>query len=733
MIAPPVLFLALVLAAGSLLWRQGDEQRGGPVGHMHDVAGELSSNIESMASRGLAKTQALAQDPRLAGVIAAGDRKGAEAFANELLRGSLELDIVAIFDAQGLLLAVNTLDHEGKPVPASGLNDIYGADFSQRGVVQGCLRETSDASRIEFQTKCDFTPAFFGSSGLSVAFSAPVADKAVGSRAGVVSTRLNFKRMTELMRENAFVRAGNSVYMVTDSGGFFDEDINSGRTPAPLSTDQVGATLRSDTSGSAGDIVVRRDGMVLMGRRVTATSAVDGGGINVLLRASEDWVEGERLRTRRLAAGALMGSLLAAGVWFLYLAARTKQVRAQSALSAERVRTALILENVGESIVSADRSGRIEFANPAAYAALAAAEGSLAGRQVAELFGDGVLAPLDQAWRAEQTTMRRGNGTTFQGRVLCTVLPGGSGGGCVLAFSDLTEKLETDRKLLDATRQAGMAEVATGVLHNVGNVLNSVNVAACVVASKLKHSEIPNLERAGGMIEEHRADLPQYLQSDERGRHLPEFLIEVARTLGAEQRSMLGELEAVTKGIEHVKHVVSLQQQHAKRASVVEPVKPADVMETAIQLQLDSLNRHGVTVDRRFGTIAPALIDKHLVLQILINLIANARHAMQDLEPGRRRLTVVTRTEGDGDDRRLLLEVTDNGIGIPAENLRRIFAQGFTTKEDGHGFGLHSAANAATQMGGSLNAASDGPGKGSTFVLTLPLSTKASRPTAIAR
>jgi signal transduction histidine kinase len=324
--------------------------------------------------------------------------------------------------------------------------------------------------------------------------------------------------------------------------------------------------------------------------------------------------------------------------------------------------------------------------------------------------------------------VRRADGGVFQARVTCTVLPEGAGG--VVSFSDLTEKLESDRKLLEAMRTAGMAEVATGVLHNVGNVLNSVNVAACVVASKLKASEIPNLVRAGDMMQEHREQLPTYLSEDERGKHLPDFLIEVSRTLGAEQKAMLDELDAVTKGIEHVKHVVNLQQQHAKKTAIAEPINPSEVMESAVQLQIDSLNRHGVVVERRFENMPSVTADKHLVLQILVNLIANARHAMQHLAPGQRRLTLVAKALGEGDARSLALEVIDNGVGIPAENLSRIFGQGFTTKKDGHGFGLHSAANAATQMGGSLSATSDGPGTGARFVLMIPMFTGAAHPAA---
>ncbi|HYF15745.1 MAG TPA: ATP-binding protein [Phycisphaerales bacterium] len=716
---PPLAFVMLAaLAVWALFWGGASGDRGGPIAHMRDVASEVSADVRDLASRGLAKTNALALDPRVRAVIARGDRSEAERLANDLLAQSLELDIVAIFDASGSLLALNTVGHGGVPIPREKLDVLYNADFSARGVVQGCLRDRTVETQMEFQTACDFTPPIFGSSGLSVAFSAPVPGAGEGERAGVVSTRLNFRRVTELLRENSFVRAGNGVYLVSDTGGFFDEEINAGIEPAPLSRDQVLATVGHGDGASDGDTIVRRDGVVLLGRGVPASEAVEGGGMSVLLRASEAWVTGEVMRAKRLAAGALIGSLLAACAWGLYVTARGKQQRAQLALDAERARTAAIVESLGEGVLSADAAGRVVFVNKAACATLKEEPAALIGRDVRSVFSEPEGVRLDTAWRLEQATLRRTDGSAVPARVTCALAPDGS---AVLTVSDLTEKLETDRRLLEATRHAGMAEVATGILHNVGNVLNSVNVSTSVVSDKLRRSEIGNLVRAGAIIEEHRADLPRYIENDDRGKHLPGFLIEVARKLGAEQKTLLQELDAVTKGIEHVKHIVSLQQEHAKRGSTTEVVNPAELFETALQLQVDSLTRHGVEVEKHFAAVPQATLDKHLVLQILVNLITNARQAMQGLAPGERRITLTVGETRTGDARRLRMEVKDNGVGIPAENLQRVFAQGFTTKKDGHGFGLHSAANAARQMGGTLTANSEGAGKGATFVLELPL------------
>ncbi len=273
-------------------------------------------------------------------------------------------------------------------------------------------------------------------------------------------------------------------------------------------------------------------------------------------------------------------------------------------------------------------------------------------------------------------------------------------------------------KLVVASRMAGMAEVATGVLHNVGNVLNTVNVSARVLADRLHNSEVPSLARAAGMIRDNRAALGSFLETDDRGRHIPSFIVEVSECLVQDQRELESEVEAIIAGVEHIKQVVCMQQEHAKHKSQFEPVNLAEVVESALRLQQESLSRHGVEVVRSIEHVPAVPADKHRVLQILINLITNARQAMENSPHRRLTVTVAHRTV-DGAPF-VCIDIADSGVGIPAENLTRIFQHGFTTRSEGHGFGLHSAAVAAQALGGSLTPVSGGPGLGSTFTLSLP-------------
>ena len=277
-------------------------------------------------------------------------------------------------------------------------------------------------------------------------------------------------------------------------------------------------------------------------------------------------------------------------------------------------------------------------------------------------------------------------------------------------------------RLMAASREAGMAEVAIGVLHNVGNVLNSVNVSATVVARKLATSEVPHLVKVGDMLREHSSDLPRFLSEDERGRHVPTFLIEATRTLEEDRKCMERELEAVTQGIEQIKKVINLQQSNAKRSLVLESVEPRELADAALEMQAGTPGWEHVHVTRRYEPVGRAMLDRHQVLQILVNLISNAKNAVRECQPGAARVTISVGEQREGAARRVVFHVEDNGVGISAANLDRIFTQTFAVRPEGNGFGLHSAATAAQAMGGALRAFSDGPGTGARFTLALPAS-----------
>jgi ligand-binding sensor domain-containing protein/signal transduction histidine kinase len=273
------------------------------------------------------------------------------------------------------------------------------------------------------------------------------------------------------------------------------------------------------------------------------------------------------------------------------------------------------------------------------------------------------------------------------------------------------------RQLLETSRQAGMAEVATNVLHNVGNVLNSVNVSGSVVMENLKKSKITNLEKVVTLLREHESDLGNFLVQDARGKLLPSYLAQLSAHLLKEHSGAITELDSLRQNIEHIKEIVNMQQSYARVCGVKEFVNLQELVEDSLRMNLAALDRHGVELVREFETVPPLNLEKHKVLQILVNLVRNAKYACDDSGRPDKRVTIRV-TNGAT---RVQIAVADNGVGIPPENLTRIFGHGFTTRKGGHGFGLHSGALAAKEMGGTLRVHSDGAGTGATFILELPL------------
>lgn len=279
------------------------------------------------------------------------------------------------------------------------------------------------------------------------------------------------------------------------------------------------------------------------------------------------------------------------------------------------------------------------------------------------------------------------------------------------------------RQLVDLSRQAGMTEVATGVLHNVGNVLNSVNVSVTVVSDLIRNSKGPNLEKVVDLLKEHSGNLVDFLIRDERGRQWPLYLAKLSEHLAGEREVISKEIRSLATNVEHIKEIVKLQQSNAKNTGFAQLVKPDSLVNEALRMHALSLKKYDIRVATECADIPEVPLDKHKILQILINLLSNARQALGEVK-GRPRLVIVKVAL---EDTRLIFSVSDNGAGISPENINRIFSHGFTTKKDGHGFGLHSCALAAREMEGTLTVASGGPGLGACFTLAVPIVSRATQ------
>jgi PAS domain S-box-containing protein len=308
---------------------------------------------------------------------------------------------------------------------------------------------------------------------------------------------------------------------------------------------------------------------------------------------------------------------------------------------------------------------------------------------------------------------------------------GGKTVGLVVNYRDITERKRVaaeieniHKQLVEASRQAGKAEIATNVLHNVGNVLNSVNVSATLVMESITQSRVSGLAKATALMQEHTHDLGTYLTLDPRGKLLPAYLIQISEHLLADQKMSLKELKFLGQNIEHIKEIVAMQQTYAGASDAIENVNFRDLMDEALRVNMPSLPHDELHIVQEVDDIPMVRLDKHKILQILVNLMNNAKQACEASDRTHKQMTLRAGTNNG----RVIIMVADNGVGIPSENLTKIFNHGFTTKENGHGFGLHSAALTAHQLGGSLHVQSDGIDQGATFTLDLPLEPQEARP-----
>jgi PAS domain S-box-containing protein len=415
--------------------------------------------------------------------------------------------------------------------------------------------------------------------------------------------------------------------------------------------------------------------------------------------------------------------------------------KAEEGLRESEARHRAITEAAEDAIITADCAGRIRFWNAAAERIFGYVAAEVVGRNMMDFivpsrYGEAKHKELMEfartgdgsavGHRLELSALRK-SGSEFPIELSLSRYRDDTGYVAVALVRDISDRKQTQAtlermhsELVEASHQAGMAEVATGVLHNVGNVLNSANVSTELAIQGVRKISVSGLAKVVALIDEHKDDLGRFVTADDKGRHVPTYLAELCRHLAFEQTGVLNELASLASSIDHIKHIVSMQQRYAGGFGAAEPVALADVLDDAIKMKAAACARHHIHVIREYEDIPDMVLEKHLLLQIVVNLLSNAMGALRDCDQADKTVSVRFHREGE---RGVRVDVRDNGMGISKEDLTSVFQYGFTTKKDGHGFGLHNSALAAQAMGGSLTAHSDGPGQGATFALVLPLKT----------
>jgi len=284
---------------------------------------------------------------------------------------------------------------------------------------------------------------------------------------------------------------------------------------------------------------------------------------------------------------------------------------------------------------------------------------------------------------------------------------------------------ESRRAFMDAAREAGMAEVASGVLHNVGNVLNSLNVSADVLVNGAKHSELVRIEELAQLLRTHENDLSAFLAAEGRAKHLREFVEQLSSQRRLESNARLSELSRLRSNLDHVAHVIGSQQAMVRGTALNEPVALSALTRDVVKLVDPTYRRHQIDLVVKVDALPTITLDRVRLVQVLVNILTNAKDAVKSQARDARRVELTVRrvkpNADQQDDGVIRIEITDNGIGVDAETLPFLFTQGFTTKESGSGIGLHFCAVAVKCMNGTISALSEGPGHGTTFRIDLRL------------
>ncbi|HEC18159.1 MAG TPA: PAS domain S-box protein [Gammaproteobacteria bacterium] len=412
-------------------------------------------------------------------------------------------------------------------------------------------------------------------------------------------------------------------------------------------------------------------------------------------------------------------------------------------LESSETKIRAILDNIGEGIIVIDEQGKIESMNPAAERIFSFREADAIGLNAALLIAisdddglsereeysdltDGIFKSSDDR-QPHECQGQRSDGSTFPLEFVVSTMNVDGKLLRVCILRDVTARKETEaslaeaqNQLVDAAHKSGMADMATGVLHNIGNILNSVNLSGEEIQRTAKNSKIAGLLKANDLLLQHQDNMGEFLTQDARGKKLPDYYIKMGKVLNDEIDTIKQESQELIKKTTMMKEVINTQQAYAKTGFHSEQLNLPELIEDALKIQQASLKKWGVRLTKEYADTPPCTGQKSKLLQVITNLIKNAKEAMNDNDQFNRPKELVIET-GTLNNHAAYLKVKDNGCGISPDQLNKIFNHGFTTKESGHGFGLHSSANAMTEMHGSLKVDSDGVQKGACFTVTIPI------------
>jgi PAS domain S-box-containing protein len=396
--------------------------------------------------------------------------------------------------------------------------------------------------------------------------------------------------------------------------------------------------------------------------------------------------------------------------------ARLKSTRDKNYISS-------IMNSITDSIITLDEHGIIKNSNSATYTMFDTTSDKLHG------FSINVILPKMYITYNEMSKLvgsriekkiktKQGNNRSIE--ILITKAAHKKNKFFILSIHDTSKRIENEnnvkrlnQRLVSASRKVGVAEMATSILHNVGNILNSVHVSTNLISDTLKNSRIKGINKLASIM----SNKEDFFNDKDKVEMIPEYLYSLSSRIDEEREITLKEITLLNNNINHIEEIISSQQQYASTSSAYEWATVSDLIEDAININREIIDQYNFNIIKEYENLTEVNIEKFKVMQILVNLITNAKDAI--LESKNKNPTIILRVR-NLNDKTIEITVQDNGIGVSEEINKKIFSYGFTTKKAGHGFGLHSCALTAKEMGGKLIMQSNGHKLGAKFILTIP-------------
>lgn len=415
------------------------------------------------------------------------------------------------------------------------------------------------------------------------------------------------------------------------------------------------------------------------------------------------------------------------------VAQQAELASARDELATSKVYVENVLRSMADSLLVIDANLTIGSVNPSLLELLGYKEEELIGQSPGLIFGEEFAqgSIIENLLLQGSVSGVESSFLTCDGRVIPISVSGsmiqdeqGQFQGLVCVAQDITarkrmeeEQLQLHEQLLETSRQLGMAAVASDVLHNVGNVLNSINVSIGVIADLLKHSMVGDVGRISQLFQKHREDLGNYFSTNPKGKQIPPYLEKLSGQLMEERRVAIAEIDRLREHAHQALQCVAAQQDLGTPSGITEPISVVELLEEALVVNHELLAAGPVRVTREFQEIPQLVVDKRQVLEVMIDVMKNACQAMSSVSD---KHLIVRAKLIPGPPDSVCLEIQDSGVGLVPGDLITIFRQGTSSQSGGRGMSLHHGALMAKNLGGSLQAHSEGLGHGATFSLELP-------------